>query len=100
MAHFKRIFTLEIGKQRVGVGFGNPGNDSVALYDPAKQRIILRRSLLKDLPELKRTLRHESVHVVVSQIEEMLAESLEGAIDRADAALNTYLQEHPEVLNE
>ncbi len=95
---FRKLFSLEINKQQVAVGFGNPGNKNDALYDEHKKRIILRKSMLGDIEYLKRVLRHEAVHVVVGQIDETLAEQIEEAVDRADAAMTTFLLEHPEVV--
>lgn len=95
---FKKIFSLEINKQQVAVGFGNPGNKNDAIYDPVKQRVVLRSTLLEDVDKLKRILRHEIVHVVITQVEEMLAERIEEAVDRIDAAFTTFVNEHPERL--
>jgi hypothetical protein len=99
---FKKLFSLEIGKQLVDVGIGNPGPKNDALYVPAENgkraRIIFRRSILKTPDRFKSILRHESAHVVIDQVEEDFVERIEAAMLRSDAALTTYFAEHPEVL--
>lgn len=95
---FKKLFSLEINKQQVPVGIGNPGNGNDAIFDVKKGRIVLRKTVMEDADNAKSVLRHESIHVIVTQIEEDLAEKLETAMNRSDAALTTYYAEHPEVL--
>ena len=99
---FKKLFTLEIGKELVDVGIGNPGNGNEALYVPSshgkKGRIIFRRAIFKTPDKFKSILRHESAHVVIDQVEEDFVERIEAAMLRSDAALTTYYAEHPESL--
>ena len=99
---FKKLFALEIGKELVDVGIGNPGNGNEALYIPGEKgkrgRIVFRRSILKELEKFKSILRHESAHVVIDQVEEDFVERIEAAMLRSDAALTTYYAEHPEIL--
>jgi Leu/Phe-tRNA-protein transferase len=92
---FKRIFSLDIKGTIVAVGIGNPGRGNSALYEHYKQRIILEKALLKNPEQMKRVLRHEMFHVVFYQIEEDFAERIEDAGSKSDAALSTYLLEHP-----
>ncbi len=92
------MFSIEIGKEMVAVGVGNPGVKNEALYDPITKRMIVRRAILKKPDYFKSVLRHESAHVVIDQVEEAFVERIEAAMLRSDAALNTYYAEHPEVL--